>query len=246
MKEIAIIIEKMHEINQQIVEKDNLLDKMQPLVDLMTQLIKDPDFTKSDIYLDLRIKYLIQIEEKLNTLNQSSITVTIEPENIIKSTNSKDICKDKSKDKKKVKSQFTKDDVKAPLKTDIYMAPSCRSSFKRKKNKKEEGSEKDVVSDKDAGSDKDVGSVKKTGSKESYISFEYDGEQYLIYLDGRPRDHFDIYDCQLAIAGEVRGSIITLIKGDEIMDTITINLSTSDQKPDGVEFLFGQYFIDHI
>ena len=43
MREIAQIIETLDQINRQVIEKDNLIDQVRPLIQLITDLSKDLD-----------------------------------------------------------------------------------------------------------------------------------------------------------------------------------------------------------
>src|SRR5690349_17226040 len=114
MKELVKIIEALHDVNKQVIEKDNIINNYTDLINLFSQLITDQHFVKSDIYLDLRLKYITKIEEKLKNINESN--VVIEPENLTETTKNAD-------NSAANKNKFTASQVKAPISTDIYVAP---------------------------------------------------------------------------------------------------------------------------
>lgn len=218
MKELTEIINKLHSINEQVVEKDNLIDQTQILIQLTTQLINDADFIRSEIYLDLRVKYIAQIDAVLKKITQNN--VTIEPENV------KFVSKTDKDSQIKIKSvkHFTKDDISAPIRTDIYTAPSCRRTFTKKKAK--------AISD---------DSKVKDEKKENYLSFDYKGRIY--YLSTEENNHtYDVYNDKLSIVGKLEDSKVTIITDDTSLQTETINLRTAAQA--NKDLLFGSYFLN--
>ncbi len=58
MKELAQIIAALHQINQQVIDRDNLINAYDQVFDLFEALLNDEQFKESEIYLDLRMKYL--------------------------------------------------------------------------------------------------------------------------------------------------------------------------------------------
>lgn len=243
MKELTQIIGQLHNINEQIVIKDNMIDQMGSLVNLLSQLINDTIFVKSDVYLDLKMKYINQIEERLKKLDQSNII--IEPENLpitrkhidepttIKTDHQKTCSK---KDEQVKKHLFTKDDVTAPIRTDIFVAPSCRRKFSRaKKENKEEN---------------------KT-PKQDYISFDFKDQRFYINLTPKENKNdkslYEIYkredDERMSIIGNLKGSLLTLIYDNQnLTQSETINLRTMTQtdKPNTKNYLFDSYILDHL
>lgn len=232
MKELIQIIDRLHIINEQIVEKDNIIDHMHGVINLIAQMIADADFIRSDIYLDLRAKYLNQIEDKLKKLSQSKIT--IEPENLIVETSTASVTSNNSKPNSiKVKSKhFTKDDVKAPIHTDIFVAPKCRRTYTRQKPR-----------DNNANKNGDEKVADEETKKDDYVSFDYHDQLYYISVDVST-DHYDIYDDQLSIVGHLQGAIMTIIIDSQSMKSETINLRTISETT--AIPLFGKYFLDSI
>lgn len=222
MKELAQIINQLHALNEQIVEKDNMIDHMQVIVALLTQMLADPILVRSDAYLDLKAKYLNTIDEKLKKIDQ--MTVEIEPENLTKM--------DPTKSKVR---QFTKEDVNAPIRTDIFQAPSCRRTYKIGKKKS------------DASEDQSV-ATNGTVTNEAYFSFDHQGETYYINtVDKNQQNTFDIIDNQHRIKGHLKGSIVTLLsedsdnKGSFKTEKIELKIvTTQDNRPT----LFGQYLLN--
>lgn len=212
MRELSQIIDQLHVINEQVIEKDNMLNHMQSVVSLVSQMITDTLLVRSDAYLDLKFKYLGQIEEHLKKISQCSKNgVAIEPENLYQN---------KGSGKKHV---FYREDIVAPIRTDIYTAPSCRKIFTRKKidtcNKKE---------------------VKKSDNETSYVSFDYQNERYYINVTSSTTDitaHL-IYNDLNKLMGQLRDGVITLLTQPN-PETIQLKTVTSDS---GLTQLFGSYY----
>jgi hypothetical protein len=215
MKELIEIIDHLHKVNEQIVEKDNMINNMSSIIELVSQLMADADFIKSDIYLDLRAKYISQIQDRLKKMENANIV--IEPENPTMEKTVKDI-------KGKITNKFTKEQVRAPIKTDIFVAPNCRRTYARKKIKKDANG-------------KDTKDTKDT--KDRYISFEYEGSTYYIYIDTDEshKDTHDVYNSQFSMVGNLEKDEITIITDNEKLLSRTIKLSTV---PEG-ECIFGKY-----
>jgi len=251
MKELIQIINQLHTINEQVVEKDNLIDHMQMVISLVSKMVSDSLLIKSDIYLDLRAKYLNQIEERLQKISQSS--VTIEPENI-------KTCPDKAlslNEKGMKQKSFTKDDISAPIRTDIFQAPGCRRSFARKKDTPSDKSgdksgdtSGDKPCDKPCG-DQSTGKTLLEQEENKYISFDYQDNRY--YLNLKKHDNqYDIYDDQLKITGNLVGNNLTLLAEgkDGSLESKNIQLKTLLQDeingPNGPQELFDSYWLQNI
>lgn len=113
MRELVQIIEDLHRLNQQIIDKDNLLAHYAQIIDLTCQLMKDPQLTQLTVYPELKARYLTPIETHLNSLQTTS--VSIEPENPEITSAATDRA-----------TTFSSKDVTAPIVTDIYTAPKQR------------------------------------------------------------------------------------------------------------------------
>lgn len=207
MKEISVIIEKLHNINEQIIEKDNMIEHMNIIITIITQLMNDLTFVKSEVYLDLRAKYLLQIEDQLQKLLQ--LRTTIEPENPTT------IKKDKNTVTKH--KQLHKESVVAPLMTDIFMAPKCRQIYTHKKVQEKDQKKNDI----------------ETNNK--YVSFDYKDHLYYIDIVGK-NDHYTIYNEHIEIVGDLHESVMTLIHNDDLSQTETINLKTTSQTEKSILF----------
>jgi len=205
MRELSEIIGELHNINEQIVEKDNMIDQMNGIITLVTQLLADVDFIKSEIFLDMRFKYINQIDEQIKKLSQSH--VTIEPENIVA--------------KSEKKKHFTREEVRAPIQTDIFEAPRCRQTFRRKKQ---------TTSTEE----------KKTDNK--YVSFTYNDTLYYINTLGKDGE-YTIHDENNVLVGHLKDDVITLLCDHNLDHCITINLRTITQTP-AQTYLFGVYALE--
>jgi len=207
MKEIVELIEQLHKVNQKIVEKDNMIDKMSAIIQVVSEMINDQTLNKSEIYQDIRAKYINQIEDKMKHIQGTQLT--IEPGMI-------DINIPSRKNNSNV---FTKEQINAPILTDIFVAPKCRKVFV--KTKKDE-----------------VNSV-KSEKKEKYVSFEHKNKTYYIHEDTNNDGNHDIYDSQLSIAGQLVKDTITIITDNQQLSSEIIKLNTINESPK--KKLFGLY-----
>lgn len=115
MLELSQIIDKLNHVNEQVIEKDNALESMSKIVEIVSTMLDDADFIRSDIYLDLKLKYLTNIKNLLEKLKNKQIQ--IEPE-----------CTKINKDQRK---HFTINDVNGPIQTNIYVSPKTLRTFKK-------------------------------------------------------------------------------------------------------------------
>ena len=198
MKELAQIIEALHGINQQMIEKDNMIDHYTVLINLFHQLVTDESFTRSDIYLDLRAKYLASIEEKLRLINDAATKVVIEPQNPINVTTTT-----KPADKK----QFVAAEVTAPIPTNIYAAPGSRRQFTKPK----------APPKKKTTNPKDPTLPIETEDPE-YVHFTYNQQDYYLELidtaagQAGPKQATLFYDRYLRLAGNLQEPTLTLLR----------------------------------
>jgi hypothetical protein len=213
MKELSAIIEELQTLNQKIIEKDNFLNNFNELIELTATLIKDDDLMKSEIYLDLRLKYISTIEQKLQKLQQSHIT--IEPQNIFQKQNQSQpqpqAQTSQALPTKAKKKQFTSVDVSAPISTDIYMAPKQRPLFSRKK----------AIASQIVDKDKPAPDV----ATPTYVQFEYDEVTYLIDTNST-KNIYPIYNVDLQLAGSLEGPNVTLLDNDDLTKSVTIVLNS--------------------
>ena len=222
MKELIQIIESLHAINLQMIEKDNFINNYEGLIDLFLKFIKDEAFTKSDIYLDLRVKYISPIEMKLQKLTEAQLT--IEPENITHSVSKPDTTSSKIVDKTKQK--FTVVDVKAPIPTDIYTAPKSRKQYLKKPPKvktkvdTQTGNTSGNISNIQVQIDDDDGSDDPT----EYIAFEYKQQKYYIENQMTESMTYNIVNSQFKVAGNIAGSVLTLLHPHDLKKSEIINL----------------------
>lgn len=192
MKELTDIIGKLHNVNEKIIEKDNIIFQFNDIINLITQLLTDISFVQSDIYLDMKVKYIKQLEEKLKKIKDTSIIV--EPENRIPSAT------------KTNKNTFTRDDICAPIVTNIYEIPKQRGKFQRTPTEKPTNKNEDKI-------------------KREYISFNHNNQLYYINTQGT-NDEYDIYNETLTIAGLLKGNNITILCDNSPNNTEIITLSS--------------------
>jgi hypothetical protein len=169
MRELTQIIDELHIINQQIVEKDIAIDHMRGVIDLVSEMMTDATLIQSENYLDLRAKYLTQIEAHLAKIKQ--VAITIEPETIFTAK------KSETNPLSKNARQFTIGMINAPIHTDIYQAPSARRVYARRKEGKTKKPETQPT-------DQSPGHV--------YVSFDFHNQLYYLQIDGT--DPYSIYN----------------------------------------------------
>jgi hypothetical protein len=215
MRELTQIITSLQEINQQVIDKDNTINRMQGVIALISQMVNDSSFTHSDIYLDLRIKYIQPIEEHLKHLEQNP--VIIEPENLFIPK------KEKSHER-----FFTKEEVTAPMQINIYDAPKNRKTYVRKK--RTENKEK---KDPNASSDP----TDTHDNQGTFLSFHHDDNEY--YLSTLT---YEIYDSDWNFSGRLKDDKITLIINPQTLETETITLKTQQESTE--PRLFGSYILE--
>jgi hypothetical protein len=127
MLTIADISSRLHQIGEELNTKDTLIVMMNDVINTINKLIYEPAFVCSSIYPELKVKYISQLEPKIekikNITNKSSITPIYIPRSP-KSDNT-DTSETINKPKKK-KPQIVTSDVNAPLEVDIYKNPKYK------------------------------------------------------------------------------------------------------------------------
>lgn len=221
MKDLVKIIEDLHNINRQVIEKDNVINQNTDLINLCAQLIGDPQFVKSDIYLDMRLKYINKIEEKLKKINESN--VTIEPEYMPPNLPDK---------------QVISKEITAPIKTDIYVAPNSRRQFAKKKTLKA----KSKAGENPSNIEKKPQYIEFERNQQTYyietvpLSGGVPPETYNIFINTGNR---------LQIAGHLKGPSITLLNTKDLSKCENIKLETLcvDQLSPSHEKLLNNYVL---
>lgn len=206
MRELSQIIEELTQLNKQIIEKDNFINKMQGVIDLTSQMLTDAGFVHSEIYLDLRVKYLTQLEDLLKKITVDQTQITIEPENIIPPKSGKS-------------RTYTKDDVTAPIMTDIYQHPGSRKTFIKKKP-----------------------DPKEKEPAPEYYEFTFNNKLYYMKTTPKEGDEQEIYDEQLSVVGNLKHDKVTIITDSTQMKTETHQLKQITS-PEQTEHLFGSYYV---
>lgn len=246
MKELIQIIEQLDAINRQVIEKDNLIDQMRGIIDLVSQLMYDTQFVQSSIYLDLRAKYFARIEDYLKKINETP-TITIEPQNLLPQSLS-----DRTDKSVKEKKTFTRDDVKAPIATDIYTAPACRVTYSRKKDK---DTPNKTIPNTTTTATTTTTTIQETCTSspledDAYFSFDFQGQKY--YLSSRQtlscdEERYAIYDEKMIMVGSLQGATMTVTREIKpgTFQTVTHTLRTCDKmNQTNQTFLFGSYYVE--
>lgn len=236
MKELIQIIESLHNINKQMIEKDNFINNHSDVIELITQLIHDQEFVKSDIYLDLRVKYILPIEEKINRMKESQITIQPEfiPPPIVDAN-----VHSKASEKKQINNVI----IKAPIKTDIYMAPNNRPRFTKKKVTKNQDSQKKNI---------DIQLQEDDENQKKYFEFEHLEQTY--YIQSNPLSDadvpltfpiFSIVNGKLQIMGSLKGTSITLLNQNDNTqcENITLETVNYNEKIHGDKKILNNYFL---
>lgn len=227
MKDIILMIEKLHQINQEIIEKDNYINNYMDIITLFEAMVKDPDIIKSDAYLDFRVKYIAPIEAKLKVITDLQ-KISIEPQAILKAPPTKS------------RQNLVAKEINGPLPTDIFMAPKNRRLPAKKQvtkkapktvgTKTNQGSESNLKMNIE---DTDVDVEEST--EKQYLEFTHNEQSY--YIDtqaktlGTPSQvTYEIYNDQLELSGHLKGNQMVLLDHDnlDLSQEIEIPLSTAD------------------
>ena len=225
MKELSEIINKLHVINEQIVEKDNLIQNMNDIITLVEQLLNDDEVMRSTIYESIKARYFDKISAKIKGMSKSQ--VRIEPEAVFKPGVA-------TTEKKKISKYHESSEVKAPIRTNIFEAPTCRHIFKKKEKDDKKDKEKDKDKDKDEGE-----------NDPTYVSFDNNNQTYYILTNG-PTTKYEIYDKNMSIAGHLADDKITLIVNDDgsLRSTEILLKSAPENWDTSIPLLFGMYALD--
>lgn len=221
MKELSEVINKLHIINEQIVEKDNLIQNMNDIVALVEQLSNDDEIMRSTIYESIKTRYFDKISVIIKKMSKSQ--VSIEPETVFK-TNT---------EKKKISKYHESSEVKAPIRTNIFEAPTCRHIFKKKEKEKDKNKDKD-----------------DTTEEPTYISFDHNDQTYYILTNGSTSDitKYEIYDKNMSIVGHLTDDKITLVLNDSDSGSLRTSEILLKSAPDNwdptIPILFGMYALD--
>lgn len=216
MKELATIIDKLHKINQKVAEKDNLINAYDTLFDLFDDLVSDEKFRKSEIYLELRLKYISKIEEQLTKISKS--TVDIEPMNTIGLSGNG--------------SRYPK--INGPLPTDIFMAPGQRrrtiaGSGKHKLKKNNTKQTKDHVGTSYVEFSHDGISyyIDTTPSSNNSVHYIYNYDE-----SGR-----------FTVAGNLEKTLLTLLAPGSDQETVKIQIKKGSDSNGNSQVSFSDYII---
>jgi predicted small secreted protein len=215
MKELTEVIDKLHHVNEKIVERDNIIDKMDVIISIVSLMLKDESFIHSDIYLDMRIKYINTIEEKLKKINGSQLP--IEPENLELSKS----CLSHNKQK-----YFTTEEIIAPINTNIFEPPSYRRKFMKKKKLHNNGMKIN---------DACINTNNTQHDTDEYVSFNYRGGMYYIKINEN-NNKYHIYDDTCRLVGHLCESHVEI-------NSENITLRKVDQSS-GRTHVFGHYWMD--
>ena len=201
MKSIKSLIKDLETIDQTIHEKDLLLNHQQELIAMFKSLLTDPDFIKSDLYLDLRVKYLNKIDEKLKMHVPISIV-------------------EKKTKKTKKTSETSGND--APVATDIYAAPGLRRQKPKKSSSENQKKNENVNISINIEDDDDPQYFEFEHSCQYHPLQSY-------YLAATPTENSQIsehkiYDDQLKLMGHLQNSTITLLNLDDLEHSEQIQL----------------------
>lgn len=201
MKELSSIIDTLHQINQQIIEKDNFINSCSDIINIIGRLIEDETFTKSHIYGEIYDKYVHQIQNKISQMRKNPIN--IEPEFVLPKTNI-------------TTSEITGSIVDAPIRTDIYMAPQNRTKFSKKTQKKNNVS----ISNDQQYIEFELSNVKYFIEIKNNITDDSMSYTYNIYT---------FKNKSLQIAGYLKNNQIVLINDQEMLSTNIIELKSIEE-----------------
>jgi|UniRef100_A0A6C0BK03 hypothetical protein len=245
MKQLLDLIEQLHNINQIIVEKDNVLDHMRVIIDLLSQLLKDSTLIHSATYAELQNQYFLPLATQLSKLDDCRLV--IEPENHIANTThttstapvttKPSVPTSKSADgsapSKTNSRHFTIDDVNGPIRTDIFQAPSCRKTYARKKTPT-------TATQTTTSPSPTASTVQKSAS---YVAFTHAGQEYYIMTTPTSDATYSIFDHTLKLAGQLHHEVVTLLIDSDYSHPTIITLKTSSTLAPQ-QYLFGRYLLN--
>jgi hypothetical protein len=230
MKDIMLMIEKLHQINQEIIEKDNYINNYMDIIALFETMVKDPDIIKSDAYLDFRIKYITPIEAKLKVITDLQ-KISIEPQAILKAPATKS------------RQNLVAKALNGPIPTDIFIAPKNRRLPAKKQVVKVTKKAPATAGAKTTQAsnlkmnieDTDVETTDSVTSEKQYLEFEYNDQSYYIdhqakSLGTPPQVTYEIYNDQLELSGHLKGNQMVLLDHEnlDLSQEIEIPLATTE------------------
>ena len=168
---------------------------------------------------------------RLSSAKINQTKITIEPENLLplsRETKNETNVTTTGNHKPKIRT-FTRDDVKAPIKTDIYTAPKYRPVYLRKKPETE---------------------TSANSEEPKYLSFIVEDHLYYLQINPNPdpcqvqNQSYLIYDENLAIAGTLKEDTLTLLTDSEDLSQMkVIKLKTIATTNVPQTRLFGSYIL---
>ncbi len=228
MKELAQIIAALHQINQQVIDRDNLINAYDQVFDLFEALLNDEQFKESEIYLDLRMKYLSKMEAEIAKIKSSN--VNIQPANVPQTDTKK----------------FSSGDVNGPIQTNIFMAPRNRRKLVKKKEEKKTTKKTSKIKNVNV----EVEDEDEEPQKQ-YVEFEHDSVSY--YIDTEPEMlkngncSYNIYkydeSSQLKLAGSLMESTVTILNELALDESMTISLESDSTNLGSSTEVFPQYVL---
>ncbi len=233
MKELAQIIEQLHLVNQEIIVKDNYINNYASIIQLFENFVKDPELIQSEIYLDLRLKYINPIQAKLTAISQLE-SVSIDPTPILK----------KQTIDRKTK-QTT--EISVPFSTDIYQP--LKNLRKVTKILKPSAKKPIVTTNKDESVTSNVQLVIEDAEIDiipSYIEFERNQESYYIssqLTSDVGHEIFQINGDKLELVGNLKDNKITILDINNLDQSEQIDLSSSTNLELGEPILNQTYLI---
>ncbi len=219
------MIEKLHQINQEIIEKDNYINNYTDIIALFETMVKDPDIIKSEAYLDFRVKYIAPIEAKLKAIADLQ-KINIEPQAILKPPATKS------------RQNLVAREINGPIPTDIFMAPKNRRLPAKKQVTKVTKKAQATTSTGTGANLKmniEEADTETTEKHKEYLEFEYGDQSY--YIDNQaktlgtpPQVTYEIYNDQLELSGHLKGNQMVLLDHDNLdqSEEIEIPMSTAD------------------
>jgi hypothetical protein len=127
---IADISARLHQIGEELNTKDTLIVMMNDVINIVNKLIYEPTFVCSSIYPELKVKYISQLEPKIEKIKSITNKSIITPIYIPRSPKANidiniDVPKSVPKQKRK-KPEIITSEVNVPLEVDIYKNPKYK------------------------------------------------------------------------------------------------------------------------
>jgi hypothetical protein len=197
------VIEILHHLHQETIEKDNYISKYSALVDTVKQMIIDPDLIQSTAYSTLKTKYIDLINTKLTDIAKLS-AIQINPQAV-----------DPVRIRTTKPTAVVVSELNGAIETNIYQAPSARRK---------------IVKVKASGAGSASASASGSTGELTYIEFNYGNMSYYIRTlpdTSAEKLKYIIVNDSLEFCGYLSDNHIELIQENGVSQIIELPVATA-------------------